>query len=137
MRGGRSKANLFLLEFMIVILIFAIASAVCVNLFTASHVRSTASRDLHFALLIAQNAAENIKSCEGDLAAAEARFGSTLVSYADRDGKPCAADTAVYTLSIAPQPIAEAMFHATVSVHKAGNLIFSIPVACYVGGGRS
>lgn len=41
-----SRSGLFLLELMIVILFFAVTSAVCVNLFVQAHLTSTAGGEL-------------------------------------------------------------------------------------------
>lgn len=56
MRG--SKSGLFLIELIILILFFAVAGAICVRLFVAAHLDSTAGENLSQAVLAAQSAAE-------------------------------------------------------------------------------
>lgn len=53
-----SRSGLFLLELMIVILFFAVTSAVCVNLFVQAHLTSTAGGELTAATREVQSAAE-------------------------------------------------------------------------------
>ena len=60
------KSGLFLLEMVILILFFSIASAVCVNLFVKAHVISGQNRDLNEAVRQVQSAAETYKAVNGD-----------------------------------------------------------------------
>ena len=53
-----SRSGLFLLELMIVILFFAVTSAVCVNLFVQAHLTRTAGAELTAATREVQSAAE-------------------------------------------------------------------------------
>ena len=62
-----SRSGLFLLELMIVILFFAVTSAVCVNLFVQAHLTSTAGGELTAATREVQSAAEWLKAADGDL----------------------------------------------------------------------
>lgn len=58
----RSKASLFLMEQLVMLLVFALAAALCLNVFTRSNEISlhTARRDE--AVIVAQNAAEALKT---------------------------------------------------------------------------
>lgn len=62
-----SKTSLFLMELIISIMFFAIASAVCIQLFVKSYQISTSSVELNHAVQWAENAAEVYYSCSGDL----------------------------------------------------------------------
>ena len=65
MRSRRSlKSGLFLIELIIMILFFAIASAICVRLFVHAHLTAKASTDLSQAVFISQSAAETIKGTD-------------------------------------------------------------------------
>lgn len=57
-----SKYSLFLMELIIVIFFFTIASAVCVQLYAEAHILSTSTRDLNNAITRVEGAAEVIKS---------------------------------------------------------------------------
>lgn len=74
-----SKTSLFLMELIISIMFFAIASAVCIQLFVKSYQISTSSVELNHAVQWAENAAEVYYSCSGDLNA----VGSIL---SEKDG---------------------------------------------------
>ena len=62
------KSALFLLEIMISILFFSLASAVCVRLFAKSYETAEQSRALHRAVIEAQNLAEVLRHTEDPLA---------------------------------------------------------------------
>lgn len=57
-----SRAGLFLIELIIAIVFFAVASAICIQLFVKAHLISARSSDLGAASLIAQNYAEEYKA---------------------------------------------------------------------------
>lgn len=61
MKQGR-KSNLFLMELMIALLIFAVCASVCAAIIAKASVSITESRDMSNALILAQNHAELIKS---------------------------------------------------------------------------
>ena len=62
----RSKAPLVLMEQLVMVLVFALAAALCVQVFVLSDQtsRNYAARDR--AAVAAQNAAEQLKGCGGD-----------------------------------------------------------------------
>ena len=64
---NRSKSGLFLMELIIAICFFAIASAVCVQLFATAHRHSRRSIGIQMAVLNAQNAAESFRATGSDL----------------------------------------------------------------------
>lgn len=61
---GSSKSNLFLMELIILILFFSIASAICVRLFVSAHLDSLESAALNRAVLAAQSAVEVYKNAD-------------------------------------------------------------------------
>jgi len=68
----KHKASLLLMEQLVMILVFAVAAGMCLQLFAAAEgiCVETARRDR--AVVLARNAAELLKATEGDLEAAEA-----------------------------------------------------------------
>ncbi|MDO4552018.1 MAG: hypothetical protein Q4C22_00620 [Bacillota bacterium] len=71
MRGRRTasaRTGLFLAELIIMLLIFALCAAVCMRMFGAAQVNSDRSRDLNWASLRVQSAAECYKAAGGDVA---------------------------------------------------------------------
>lgn len=59
-----SKSGLFLIELIIVIAIFSIASAICIQVFARAHTASQHSTDIGAAVQLAQNYAEQYKAME-------------------------------------------------------------------------
>lgn len=66
MRNNSSKTSLFLMELIIAILFFSLASAICIQLFVRSHIVSNESVELNYSVLWAQNTAELFYGCNGD-----------------------------------------------------------------------
>lgn len=62
-----SKSSLFLMELIIAILFFSLASAVCIQLFARSHILSRETVDQNNAITQAQNLAESWYAAEGRL----------------------------------------------------------------------
>ena len=61
------KSSLFLMELIFTILFFALASAVCMQLFARAHTLQMDTEDLNQSILLAQSAAESFESTGGDL----------------------------------------------------------------------
>ena len=72
----RSKSPLALMEQVIMVLVFALAAALCLQVFVLSDQMSEKNRDTDRAVLLAQNTAEMIKACGGVEEAAEAVGGT-------------------------------------------------------------
>ena len=69
-----SRSSLFLMEMIIAILFFSLASAVCIQLFARSHLLSTQTVNQNHAVIQAQNLAESYLSLEGNVAAMQDLF---------------------------------------------------------------
>ncbi|MCI9532694.1 MAG: hypothetical protein HFH38_13380 [Lachnospiraceae bacterium] len=69
-RSSNSHSSLFLMEMMIAIMLFSLASAVCLRMFATCHQISEDTKDLNMAVYQAGNAAELLrdamKSAEGE-----------------------------------------------------------------------
>lgn len=70
-----SRSTLFLMEQLVVILIFAICAAACVKIFVESYLMERRALDVSNALLSAQSAAECFKASAGDAEKAAALLG--------------------------------------------------------------
>ena len=71
----KSRAPLVLMELVVMVLVFALASAVCLHAFVLSRQLSDRSLRQDEALLLAQNAAETLKLTCGDLQEAALALG--------------------------------------------------------------
>lgn len=74
----RSKAPLALMEQMIMVLVFALAAALCLRAFVLSDSMSMDNARRDNAVLLAQNAAEVYKACRGDADEAAAILGGEV-----------------------------------------------------------
>lgn len=75
-----SKSSLFLMELIIALLFFSLASTVCIRLFVNAHSLSNQTVDMNYAVNYAQNMAETFTGCDGDLASMQAIFSGSLLS---------------------------------------------------------
>ena len=103
----KNKAPLSTIELMIMVLVFALASAACLRAFTWADAQSRHNEARDFAILHAENAAETVKHTQGDLANACSLFGGSLTGsvwtvYYDEQWQQ-AATPQRYTLSVLPQ----------------------------------
>lgn len=102
-RSGHSKSGLFLMELIIVILFFSLASTVCIQMFAKSHLISEETVNKNEAVLAAQNLAESWYAAGGDLTAMSAVFPDAsvtddrLVLSYDSSWNLCDDASAVYT----------------------------------------
>ena len=133
------KTSLFLIEMLISIFVFSIASAVCIQLFVKSHLLSQESIDLQQATLQAQNLAESFYADPPtDIATKE-------VYYYNTDWQPVESKSeSVYTAEIYSQPdlsINSDMSYATIKISKvtsSGNdEIYSLSLEKYTGGNHN
>lgn len=138
----KSKAPLLLMEQMVMLLVFALAAALCVQAFVKSDAVSARGEARDNAVIAAQTAAETIRLAGGDseeaLAAAaaalpEAEFtGGTLRQYLDGDWNavPAASPDAEYTLEAQPLPEEQpGLSKAAIEVAAHDGPLFSIEVA--------
>lgn len=71
----KRKAPLVLMELVIALGVFALAAALCLQAFSLADKTSRKAETLDKAVLLAQNGAEAVKHCRGDLSAAAALLG--------------------------------------------------------------
>ena len=101
--GGHTRSALFLMEQLIVILVFAISSAVCAQIFTASLIKAGDARDLSHALIAVKNGAEAFRAYGTPKAEAEVIGGSaegpdSAVVWYDKGWRVCEEPEAAYLL---------------------------------------
>ena len=122
-----------LMEQLVMVLVFALAAALCVQVFVLSDRTSRRNKDRDRAVLAAQNAAEEVKSVRGDFALAAALYGGTW--NGQLWGRSYDADWARngddYHVLVTPADSGDALLGAAeVTVYTAeGDLLFTLPVA--------
>lgn len=75
----KSRTSLVLMELIITILFFSLASAVCVQLFVNSHLISKDTYELNNAINIAQSCAEVMRGTNGSVDAVSSHFSGSIV----------------------------------------------------------
>ena len=60
-----SRTSLFLMELIIVIMFFALASAICLRLFVGAHLLAERDKNLNNAIIWSQNLSESFYGCNG------------------------------------------------------------------------
>lgn len=88
------SSSLFLMELMLAILFFSIASAVCVQIFVKSHLLSKESEALNHAVNVCSNLAETISASPASLDEGDTVF------YYDNTFTSCEEKDAAYTLTL-------------------------------------
>ena len=133
----RSKACLALLEPMVMVLVFALAAALCLRAFALSDRLSRESERRDRAVLLAQNAAELCKAGGGDWTLLEQKLGGEARpegwrALCGETLRPAATpEEASFVVEVRPERAeAEGLGRATVIVFAAdGAELFRLPVA--------
>lgn len=110
-RQNRAHASsLFLLELILAILFFSVASAVCVRFFVKAHVLSEQAQELNMAVYETSGIAEIVGKSDSmeeafllisDHFPALSGDASAFTLYYDADFTPCASDQAAYVIHTA------------------------------------
>ena len=102
----KSKAPLVLMEQLVMVLVFALSAAVCLQVFALSGRLSRTCEARDRAAVMAQNAAETLKACGGDYDEAAQRLGGCWDGQTWTVGYDANWDRtegeAVYCLSVTP-----------------------------------
>ena len=116
-----SHSNALLVELLIVVLFFMLASTVLLQLFTAARTQSQKAEDLSSATLYAQNIAETLYSGQGD---------GSFVTSSERYSLPGSFLTASVE-STAEQMEAGTLTRYTISIFSGDELVYALPGARY------
>ncbi len=107
----RSKTSLFLMELIITILFFSIASAVCVQFFVKAHTIGEKTRELNYAVAAAQGFAEVMRGTDGSMSSILAIYPDAVQGnetffevFYDEDFQPCEPEKAVYVSDVTLLP---------------------------------
>lgn len=148
-----SKSSLFLMELIISILFFSIASAVCIQLFVKAHVLNNRTKDQNQIVVWSQNLAELWRAYEGDniliseqLRADYGRQDSsiyltnlppyTLILYFNEDWELSDKDiTYVVYLSGTSYDDTSRLIDSEIQVFKGEELLYSLPLSHHIAEG--
>lgn len=90
-----SKSSLFLIELIIAILFFTVASGICIQLFSKSYLLSQSSKNLSASSRLVANTAEVLESCGGSLEEVKSLFpesvaaADSILFYYDASWEEC------------------------------------------------
>lgn len=139
MRSPRrsSKSGLFLMELMIAITFFAVASAVCIQMFAKAHTLSRSSSELSMAVAVAQTGAESFKAAPHEARSLAELAGAVEEEYYDKSWQPLAAGSAWAYKTVLAYSVQEGkLLTADIRVYAARGgaeeLLFEIPAKKYV-----
>ncbi len=144
------RSSLFLLELILVIFFFSLASAICIQLFVKAHLTEKKTKELNRAVPLAQSGAEAFHSVSGNLEELVDLFpegsmsvdGNSFQIFYDAGWQP--SEEGVYALSITRKPPDEAdvereinkeaptLIRATVGVIGKDGMIYEIDAAVQV-----
>ncbi|MFD1400315.1 type IV pilus modification PilV family protein [Robinsoniella peoriensis] len=99
-----SKSSLFLIELIIAILFFTVASGICIQLFSKSFLLSQSSKNLSTSSRLVSNTAEVLESCNGSLSEVQSLFpesvtdGDSIIFYYDTAWEKCSESDSKFTL---------------------------------------
>lgn len=104
---SKSKSSLFLMEMIVTLLFFSIASAICVQLFAQSHILSRQADELNIAVSVSQSFIEVMRGTDGGIDAIAEQFPyaeristSSLEQYYDADYTECSYEDACYVAEV-------------------------------------
>lgn len=138
-KENAKRSSLFLVELMVSILFFALASAVCIQIFAKSHTKSIETARLNMAVAKTQSAAEvflNSDSPEDMLPVVfpEGQMNvDTFTMYYDKDFNSCKEKDASYALKIIIHSKAQDQIsQITVSSIGSEKVIYSLEVKKHI-----
>lgn len=110
-RQPKSKTSLFLMELIIIILFFSVASAVCVQFFVKAHTIGEKTRELNYAVAAAQGFAEVMRGTDGSMESILAVYPDAIQGnetffeiFYDEEFQPCEPNEAVYVSDVTLLP---------------------------------
>ena len=126
----KNKAPLALMEQLIMLLVFALAAALCLQVFALSGTMSRRCEAQAFATTAVQNVAETVKHNRGDLSAfTGSDTNQALIGY-DAQWQETAVENAEYLILVTPEetPVTGLGKAAVTARTSAGDELFAIAV---------
>lgn len=104
MEQNESKAPLMLMEQVIMVLVFALVSAICIQAFALARTTSVQMGDRDHAVNVSQILAETLKACDGSMEEVCERLGGEsdgeqLIFYYDSSWKEAAGSLASFSMT--------------------------------------
>lgn len=134
------KSSLFLIELILAIAFFALASAVCLQLFVKSHMISQETSQLNTAVNLASSAAECFREGNGNADALLTLMpeleadpdSASLTAFYNADGSPCKEADAMYVLTMKITESALICAEIEVLLAKDSSPVYELPVQIHL-----
>lgn len=137
-----TRSSLFLMELIIAILFFSLASAVCLRMFTKSHQLSTEAATQNHAVNQTGNVTELMRydlTHETHMLADEYpdakitdTFGESYIYY-DGNWKPCEKANTVYTLAIRETTSSETLKKYELKIYDSNSsFVYTLPLSVHI-----
>lgn len=135
------KSSLFLIELILAIAFFSLASAVCLQLFIKSHLLSKETAQLNTGINLVTSTAEIFRQSYGDMDTVtgfipelqQQNSGNFYSAYYNEDGMPCTKADAAYILTLTPNHTEDmALAVIKISLAKDNHSIYELPVQIHV-----
>ena len=119
------KSSLFLIELILAITFFSLASAICLQLFVKSHLLSQETTQLNIGINLASSAAEIFHQSYGDI--------NSYTEFYDENGVSCQKSDAVYTVTLTKKETPE-LVSAVIEVllSEDNSSVYKLPVQVHV-----
>ena len=123
--NAHSRYALFLIEQLIVILIFALCAAICVSIFADSYLMAGHTNDMNYGMIMAESGAEAFKAV-GDDTEGLARllngtdYGDAVQVYYCSNWRITTASSAAYIMYLTVYPGDFGLLYCDVTVYKLG-----------------
>jgi len=128
----RNKAPLAMMEQLMMLLVFALAAALCLQAFVMADSMSEQNARKDAAIISVQNAAETVKGCSGDLSASQELLGGTLSG----DTLHIAAEEGTLTVKLLPCDQPYLGTAQVLMTDEDGSALFSVTAAWQIGGAQ-
>ena len=131
------RSSLFLMELILAIFFFILASAVCVRFFVKAHTLEQESMDLNHAVTAASSVAEIVRSQDEPFAFLEKQFplgasgSNTFTVFYDSSRQLCGESEAIYRL-VLEGSTEDAVFTGEIVVSKGDSEIYRLTAEAYV-----
>lgn len=130
------------MELILALLFFALASTVCIRLFSKAHILSRQTVNETHGIVHAQNLAETFLATEGNLKqmkllltnVSDASPENGILLLFDQEWKPCASDEAVYSASLVAFPEKDGLITADIIIapYESADTIYSLTISHHI-----
>lgn len=132
------RSNLFLMEMILAILFFSLASAVCMQLFVKARVLSEKTSAQNHSMVLAKSAASAFEAGDGTLESLQENYPKSLLEdsrlriYYDEDWKLCTEKEKTYEMCITIEARDGNLTTAIIAVKGSDDAeLFRLSASCY------